>query len=129
MTKTPFIITIGEGFTTGIVDEVLPMSENAQTPASSIPVPAGSYMEIDDYDVACGGNLGKFKLQQTNDGSTWFTIGALDVSGTGVGTHRQVNPQTPWRVDGGANVAIRVAITTPSALPVTTVINGFRVIP
>jgi hypothetical protein len=104
------------------------MSENGGAPLSAIPVPTGSYLEITDYDVASGGAQGDFRLQQTNDGAAWFTIGALQTIGVGMGAHKQVNPDTPWRVDGGADVAVRVAITTPGGpLAVACVMNGYRV--
>jgi len=82
--KTPTIITITDPATTGGVPEVLNMSENGVPAGLSIPVPAGQYFEITDYDVAAGGQAGIFRLQQTNDGVTWFTIGALQLLGIGM---------------------------------------------
>lgn len=128
--KTPTVITLTATATTGAVQEILPMSENGGPGALFIPVPSGSFLEIDDYDVSAGGAPGEFKLQQTNDGSNWFTIGNLQVIGQGLGAFRQVNPKTPWCVHGGPSVAIRIAITTPGgALPVASVLNGYRVTP
>ena len=128
-TRQSMVITLSDLATTGSVEEILNMTENGGTAALSLPVAAGTILEIDDVDVAAGGNLGIFKLQQTNDGVSWFNIGALDVSGFGIGTSLMVSPNTPWRVrgDDGVSVAFRVAITTPSgSLPVASVLSGYR---
>ena len=126
--KTPTIITITDPATTGGVPEVLNMSENGVPAGLSIPVPAGQYFEITDYDVAAGGQAGIFRLQQTNDGVSWFTIGALQLLGIGTSTSIMVNPQVYWKIDGGPNVAFRIEITTPAgATPVAGNISGNRV--
>ena len=125
--KTPTVITLTAPETSGGTEEILNMSENGGAPTLALSVPPGKFLEIDDFDVAAGGQPGAFRLQQTNDGSTWFTIGRLDVVGIGNGAYLQVNPFTPWRIDGGPNVAVRVAITTPGGpLPVASVLTGFR---
>lgn len=126
---TPRWITIGEASTTGAVPEVLGMSENGGAPLLAIPVPPGTYFEITDYDVAAGGAEGTFKLQQTNDGISWFTIGALQVFGVGQAVSLLVKPQIYWKIDGNAGpaVAFRVLITTPNGpIPVACNISGNR---
>lgn len=126
---TPRIITLGPAATTVATPEVLGMSENGAAPVLAIPVAPGTYFEITDYDVAAGGQQGTFKLQQTNDGVTWFNIGALQVSGVGQATSIMVNPQIYWKIDGNAGpaVAFRVEITTPGGItPVTCNISGNR---
>jgi len=128
--KTPTIITLSDLATTGIIPEVLNMRENGGTPGLSIPVAAGAYFEVTDYDVAAGGQQGTFRLQQTNDGVTWFTIGALQVAGVGEGVSLMVSPQIYWKIDGNAGpaVAFRIEITTPDGpTPVAGNISGNRV--
>ncbi len=122
------VITLTDLSTTGTSEEILNMSENGGTPGLSIPVPAGSFLQIDDFHAAGGPFEGIFKLQQTNDGVNWFTIGAMEVSGTGSGMHMLASPQTSWKIDGGPSVAARIAITTPTnPIPVTSFLSGYRV--
>lgn len=128
--RTSVVITLSDLATTGSAPQVLGMSENAGAPASALPVPAGSFLQLDDVDVSAGGNSANFQLQQTNDGVNWFPIGALDLSGFGAGVNLQVNPDTAWQIrgDDGPAVAFRLSITTPNgALPVASVITGYRV--
>jgi hypothetical protein len=123
------VITLTDLVTTGTGEQVLNMSENGGPPATSIPVAKGSFLEIDDYDVAAGGGPGSFKLEQTNDGKTWFTIGVLEVFGVGTGTSITANPTTPWKIKGddGPSVAMRLAITTSGGpTPVASVLSGYR---
>lgn len=125
----PRWITMGEAATTVVTPEVLPLRENGGAPALSIPVAPGTYFEITDYDVAAGGQQGTFKLQQTLDGISWFTIGALQVMGVGQATSLLVNPQIYWKIDGNAGpaVAFRVETTTPDGpTPVACNISGKR---
>lgn len=127
--RTSVVITLTDLATTGDTEEILNMSENGGAPALSIPVPPGTSLQIDDVDVAAGGDFALFKLQQTNDGVTWFTIGAIQISGWGAGVSKQVNPDTAWHIrgDDGPAVAFRLAITTPvTAEPVASVLTGYR---
>lgn len=126
--KTSVAITLDTFETVDGTEQVLNMCENCGAPVDAIPVPAGTYLEIDDFDAASGGTPGKFRLQQTNDGTSWFTIGCIETFGIGKGVSLQVNPDTPWRIDGGPNVAFRIAILTPNGpTKVACVANGYRV--
>jgi hypothetical protein len=129
-TRQNTVITLTDLATTGTTQEILNMSENGGTPGLSIPVPAGSFLQIDDFHCAGGPFEGIFRLQQTNDGVTWFTLAALEVSGTGSGMHMLASPNTSWKINGndGPAVAARIAITTPTnPIPVTSFLSGYRV--
>lgn len=128
--KASTVITLGEAATVDTSEQVLGMCENCGAPTFAVAVPPASYLEIDDFDVAAGGGPGKFKLQQTNDGVNWFTIGEIDVSGTGDGVSMMASPNTPWKVSGndGPSVSFRIAVTTPGGpTPVTATLSGYRV--
>ena len=117
----------GRQITAGLVEEAMPLIVDGTAPAATVAVPANTNVVISDI-IPGGDNSTLYRLQQTNDGVTWFTIGALQVFGIGMGISIQVNPDTPWRIDGGIAVAIRVAITTPlGPIPVACVLNGYRV--
>lgn len=123
------VLTLTDLTTKSASEEILNLSENGGTPASSIEVPAGTVLDIGDYDVASGGAPGSFKLQQTKDGLTWFTIGVLEVFGVGMGTSLTADPRTPWKIKGsdGPAVAIRLAVTTSAgATPVAAVLSAQR---
>lgn len=123
------VFTLTDLTTQGGSEEILNLSENGGTPATSISVPQGTVLEIGDYDIASGGAPGSFKLQQTKDGITWSTIGVLEVFGVGMGTSLTADPRTAWKIRGndGPAVAIRLAVTTSAgATPVAAVLSALR---
>ena len=122
------VFTIGSAATSDTIEEVLPLSEQGGTPITDIPVAPGTKLVITDIDVAAGGNTGSFKLQQDN-GSGYFTLACLQVSGLGVGAWVMASPKMSWTIDGdsGPAVTIRLAVTTPTGpLPVACVMTGYR---
>ena len=124
-TKTPTVFTLTGLATTGATEEVMDISANAATPASTFAVSAGTTLQVTDFDVAADGGLTIFKLQYTTNGTDWFTAAGLDVTGLGTSSWVKANPATPWWITGGANVAIRITATTPDgAIPVTGVLMG-----
>ena len=129
-TRTPTVITLADLATTGAVEEVLSMSENAGAPAVSLAVPSDTLLQITDFDVASGGGQGMFRLQQTIDGITWFTIGAVEVSGISMGVSFIVSPELAWNITGGPSVAFRLTEETPAGpIPVAAVLSGYRLSP
>jgi collagen triple helix repeat protein len=121
------IITLTDLTTTGITEEVLNISEDAGTPGLTVPVPAATVLQITDYQIAGGGQRATFRLQQTNDGVAWFNIAALQVAGVAAALSVMTSPKTSWRVDGGANVAVRIAVMTPDGpTPVAANLSGYR---
>jgi hypothetical protein len=113
----------GSQTTAGAAEETLNLTLDGAAPAASIAVGTGSTLTISDWIVTCEG-AGRFRLQQTNDGITFFDIfllragadGTVGVTDLGVGLV----------VNGGATVAVRVRVQTPSgALAVTTSLRGY----
>jgi len=127
---TPCVISLGQLATVGSTEEVLSICENGGAIVSSLPVPPGTTLVISDFDCAAGGAPGgSFKLQQSNDGVSFFTIGALEVSGLGLGTWVMASPDTAWIINGndGPAVTFRIVGLTPGGpLPVTCVCTGYR---
>lgn len=121
------VFTLTQPATTGTVEETLSLSEKGVPIGTSIPVPAGTSLAITDLDVAAGGAFAMFRLKQSNDGVNFFTIGALQVTGTGIGTWVKADPVTAWMITGGPNVQVALtALTTGGPLPVTCVMTGYR---
>jgi hypothetical protein len=111
--------------TAGAAEETVNLAKNGAAPVASIPVPLGTTLFISDWDV-CAPAAGIWRLQQTNNGSTFFDIGLAAVPGFGVSPTQSYSPRTGWVVSGGANVAFRVRVTTPGgASLVTTTIRSY----
>jgi hypothetical protein len=110
----------GRQTTAGFAEETVNLVLNGAAPVPAIPVPVRSVCVITDWDV-CAPVAGSWRLQQTNDGSTWFDIGLALVNGFGASSTVNYNPRTGWVINGGANVAFRVRVTTPSGPALATV--------
>lgn len=113
----------GRATTAGAPEETLNLTLDAVAAAATIAVGAGTILVISDVIVSAEA-AANFRLQQANDGATWFDIALwrqpADGSGgvTGLGT--------PLRVTGGALVAIRMRAETPGgAAAVTATIRGY----
>lgn len=115
----------GRQTTAGTAEETVLLTLNGAAPVASIPVPMGTVLIITDWDV-CSPSNGEWRLQQTNDGATFFDIGLADVPGFGVTPTQSYAPRTGWVINGGTNVAVRVRVTTPGAASlVTTTIRSY----
>ena len=115
----------GRQTTAGAAEETVLLVLNGAAPAASIAVPAGTVCVISDWDV-CAPSNGEWRLQQANDGATWFDIGLADVPGFGVTPTQSYSPKTGWVIAGGPSVAFRVRVTTPGgASLVTTTIRSY----
>lgn len=115
----------GRQTTAGAAEETINLVVNGAAPVASVPVPAGATLYITDWDVCAPADV-SWKLQQTNDGVTWFNIALAFVPGFAVSPTQSYSPKTGWVVNGGANVAFRVRATTPGgASLVTTTIRSY----
>lgn len=115
----------GRQTTAGAAEETVNLIVNGAAPAASVAVPAGAVLCITDWDV-CAPSSVTWKLQQTNDGVTWFNIALAMVPGFAVTPTQSYSPKTGWIISGGANVAFRVRATTPSGPSlVTTTIRSY----
>lgn len=108
--------TIYGGITTGGAgEETVLLSLDGNPGIASIPVPAGTTLAITDILPAHlgGATTIKFKLQQANDGVSFFNVGVYNVQG--VMNTPIYNLKTAIVVDGdqGPNVQFRVRVVTP----------------
>jgi len=124
--KTPCVLTFGVAATTDSTEQVIPISKDGEPALPAIPVPPGTTLVLSDIDVSSGGGIGIFKFQQDN-GSGFFTILRLELTGVGLATWLKVNPRVAWMINGNdGTVSFRVLVTTPAgALPVACVMNGY----
>jgi hypothetical protein len=110
----------GRQTTVGVAEETVNLVLNGAASVPAIPVPTGTVCVITDWDV-CAPVAGSWRLQQTNDGVAFFDIGLAMVNGFGASSTVNYNPRTGWVINGGANVAFRVRVTTPSGPALATV--------
>jgi len=90
-------------------EEAYNLSFNGAAAAATQAVPAGTSLFI--TDIASHGNqVTMFRIQQTNDGLTWFDLDIIRHAADG---YIARTLQTPIRVIGGANVSIRARAQTP----------------
>ena len=113
----------GSQTTAGAAEETVAISLDGSAPAASVAVAAGTTLLISDW-VCTATNAASWRLQQANDGVTWFdtfllrqpTDGTVGVSEFGTGI----------KIVGGPTVAIRVRTTTPGgATAVTTSLRAY----
>jgi len=102
----------GRAATAGAPEETYNLSFNGAAAAATQAVPAGTNLFI--TDVASHGNqITNYRIQQTNDGLTWFD---LDIVRHAADGYIARTLKTPIRVIGGANVSIRARIETPGGV-------------
>lgn len=120
--KTVRSIT-GRQTTAGAAEETLLLSLDGSAPAATISLGIGESLTVTDW-VATATGAANFRLQQTNDGITFFDLfmlrlaadGTVGVSNLGVGIV----------VNGGATVAVRIRVeTTGGAAAVTTSLRSY----
>jgi len=86
------------------------LSRDGSVPAAAIAIPLGEKLVIADW-INSSGLLTPFRLQKTVDGGfTWFDMALMR---TGDNDANQMNNETPFIVNGGAGVAIRVLADAP----------------
>jgi hypothetical protein len=120
--KTVRSIT-GRQTTAGAAEETVLLTLDGAAPAASIAVGENTQLVLSDWYVTAEG-AARWRLQQTNDGISFFDIFLLR-SGSD-GTLGAANMGVGIVVNGGATVAVRVRVETPSgALAVTTSFRGY----
>lgn len=91
----------------------LDLSRDGSTPAAFIPVPLGETLVIGDW-VNSAEALTPFRLQKSVDGGlNWFDMALMR---TGANDANKMDLATPFVIEGGADVRIRV-LCNPAAGP------------
>lgn len=105
----------GRQTTAAAAEEPLLLILDGAAPAGSIAVPAGTTVIITDV-MPGGDSTTMYRIQQTNDGVTWFDVALFEITGTvsgGVSTPIY-NYNTGIVINGGPTVAFRVQVETPA---------------
>lgn len=105
---------IGRQTTAGAAEETIQLSLNGAAAANTLSVAAGTTLYISDLILGGLGAAG-WKLQQANDGSTFFDIAGFDTptnTGAGSGGTNIYSFYPALVVTGGANVVVRLRGTT-----------------
>lgn len=98
---------VGFNLTQAAGENPLDLSRDGSAPAASIAIPAGEKLVIADW-INSAEFIAPFRLQKTTDGGlNWFDI-ALMRSGTN--DSNKMDLATPFVIEGGAGVAIRVLV-------------------
>lgn len=123
---TPVSIT-GNHTSGSTLFEVVPLVVDGAAPANSIAVPPGTQLVLSDVAVCAAANAA-WKLEQTNDGVTWFNIGLFEVPGVITTPTKLYSVRTGWVIQGGVDVAIRMECSTAPAttVQVVTTLRGYR---
>jgi len=113
------ITTDGFVSTGGAPEVTINLRLDGAAAAASIAVGAGTTLIISDFVVTSAGVAANFRLQQTNDGITFFDLLLLRVGVGGVvDTLALTELRSPVQVNGGATVAIRLRAETPAGAAV-----------
>jgi len=101
-----------DGFVTtgGAPEETLPLRLDGAAAAASIAVGVGTTLIISDI-VATATAATNYRLQQTNDGITFFDLVLLRAAASGTVILTEL--RSPVQVNGGTTVAIRMRVETP----------------
>lgn len=109
----------GRQTTAGAAEETMLLVLDGAAPAASISVPLGTTVTISDV-IPGGVNTTSYRIQQDN-GSGFFDIALFAITGTNSGG--VPTPIYTYNVglviNGGANVAFRVRVTTPNGADLT----------
>lgn len=100
----------GSQTTAGASEETVNLSVDGAVAAATISVVSNTCLIVSDAMFTAEG-AGRFKIQQTNDGSTWFDILYFRMPADGSGGLSEM--KIPLYVKGGTSVAIRVRAQTP----------------
>lgn len=110
--------------TAGAAEETVILNENGVV--GPILVPLNQSLIISDWAI-CAPVATQWRLQQSNDGVTFYDIALGMIPGVVSAPTVVLNPRTGWVIVGGANVSIRVRAETPGgASVVTTTLRGYR---
>ncbi len=101
---------VGYNLAQGPGEAAVPLSRDGSAPAASIAIPAGEKLVIADW-INSSVLLVPFRLQKTTDGGlNWFDIALMR---TGVNNTNKMDLATPFVIEGGVGVAIRVLANNP----------------
>ncbi len=104
---------VGFNLTQAAGENPIDLSRDGSAPAASIAIPAGEKLVIADW-INAAAALTPFRLQKTTDGGlNWFDIALMR---TGANDTNKMDLATPFVIEGGAGVAIRV-LCNPAAGP------------
>jgi hypothetical protein len=112
--------------TAGAAEQTANLTLDAAAAAATIAVPAGATLSISDANFS-GVALANWRLQQANDGVTFFDV-ALFSSPASTVSQASSKFQTGVVVNGnsGTNVVIRLRVTTPGgAVAVQAALRGY----
>jgi hypothetical protein len=99
------------------------LSRDGSAPAASIAIPVGERLVISDW-INAGDTLTPMRLQKTTDGGlNWFDIALMQ---TGANDSNKMNLETPFVIDGGVGVAIRVLCNPGIGSGTATVMSTLR---
>jgi hypothetical protein len=116
---------VGNYTTVGGGEETVLLSLNGAAAAATVPVATGTQLVISDWTF-CAPTVTNWRLQQTNDGVTFFDIALAGAPGSPAQPTAIFSPKTGWVVAGGANVAIRVRVQTGAGgVNVFTVVRSY----
>jgi hypothetical protein len=114
----------GRHTTAGAAEETVIV--NVDGVVGPILVPANQSLIISDWAI-CAPVATQWRLQQSNDGVTFYDIALGAIPGATDSPTLLIHPRTGWVVVGGANVSLRVRAETPGgASVVTTTLRGYR---
>jgi hypothetical protein len=103
----------GRQTTAGAAEETMLLTLDGATPAASIAVPVDTRFLVSDVMPGADA-VARYRLQQANDGVTWFDIALFEVtSATSTVATRSYTYSTGLIVQGGTSVAVRLRVTTP----------------
>jgi hypothetical protein len=105
----------GNQFTAGTAEETVLLTKDGATPAASISVPTNTDVAISDVIVGGVIQNSMWRLQQTNDGATFFDIALFNITNATVVATPIHTFNTGLVINGGANVAFRLRVTTPAS--------------
>jgi hypothetical protein len=96
------------------------LSRDGSAPAASIAIPAGEKLVIGDW-INGADLLTPFRLQKTVDGGlNWFDMALMR---TGVNDTNKMDLDTPFVIEGGVGVAVRVLANPPGAAVIMTTLR------
>lgn len=114
---------VGFSETTGPGENPVLLSRDGSAPAASIAIPAGEKLVIGDW-INAAAVLTPMRLQKTVDGGlNWFDIALMRC---GANDSNKMDLATPFVIDGGVGVAIRVLADPGIGTGTTTVMTTLR---
>ena len=109
--KTVNSIT-GQQLTAAAGEETVLLTLDGATPVAAISVPAGTNLVITDIMLGGPANT-MWRLQQANDGATWFDIALFNITSSATISTPIHTFNTGLVINGGPLVAFRLRVETP----------------